>query len=366
MSDIVISGYYGLGNSGDEALLKSIIENLQEIAPDVTITALSGNVRRTKQQYGAINTVNRFNIFSVLRELRGAKLLLSGGGTLIQDATSTKSLLYYLGIIYAAKRFGLKVMLYANGMGPIKDKNVGKVHRVLNEVDLITLRENESLHEIERCKITKPKVVVTADPAFNLTPANAVREDELLAEFSVPTDKKLLAVSVRGWKQLGDAFEIKMACALDRLSEEGYFPVFMPMQMSTDLAISRRIIQRMKKESVIIDRELPVSELLALIGRCDIACGMRLHMLIFASVMNVPMTGIVYDPKIRGFMEYMNQKKYVELSDFNAETFFEMVLECGKNSEQMKAELKKTSAPLRKRARENAQMAIELLKRKKK
>ena len=207
---------------------------------------------------------------------------------------------------------------------------------------------------------------MTADPAFNLTPANAAREDELLAEFSVPTDKKLLAVSVRGWKQLGDAFEIKMACALDRLSEEGYFPVFMPMQMSTDLAISRRIIQRMKKESVIIDRELPVSELLALIGRCDIACGMRLHMLIFASVMNVPMTGIVYDPKIRGFMEYMNQKKYVELSDFNAETFFEMVLECGKNSEQMKAELKKTSAPLRKRARENAQMAIDLLKRKKK
>ena len=105
MSDIVISGYYGLGNSGDEALLKSIIENLRKIEPDVTITALSGNVHLTKEQYG-VKTINRFNVFSVINELRKAKLLISGGGTLIQDATSTKSLYYYLGIIAAAKKNG--------------------------------------------------------------------------------------------------------------------------------------------------------------------------------------------------------------------------------------------------------------------
>ena len=93
MSDIVISGYYGLGNSGDEALLKSIVNDLRKISPDVTVTALSGNAHLTEKKYN-ISTVGRFNFFSVYRELKKAKLLISGGGTLIQDATSTKSLLY--------------------------------------------------------------------------------------------------------------------------------------------------------------------------------------------------------------------------------------------------------------------------------
>ena len=88
MSDIIISGYYGLGNSGDEALLKSIVEDIRSINPDITITALSGNAKLTKELYG-IKTISRTNPFSIIREFKSAKLLLSGGGTLIQDATST-------------------------------------------------------------------------------------------------------------------------------------------------------------------------------------------------------------------------------------------------------------------------------------
>ena len=118
MSDIIISGYYGLGNSGDEALLESIVKDLRSIHPDISITALSGSAKLTEKLYG-IKTVNRFNIFSILREFKSAKLLLSGGGTLIQDATSTKSLLYYLGIISLAKKMGLKTMLYRRIHGPL-------------------------------------------------------------------------------------------------------------------------------------------------------------------------------------------------------------------------------------------------------
>ena len=82
MSDVVISGYYGLGNSGDEALLRSIVDDLRKISPDITITALSGDASLTNKMYG-IKTINRFNPFSIIREFRSAKLLLSGGGTLI-------------------------------------------------------------------------------------------------------------------------------------------------------------------------------------------------------------------------------------------------------------------------------------------
>ena len=362
MSDIVISGYYGLGNSGDEALLEIMVKDLREVCPEVTITALSGNSGLTSSKYG-IKTVNRFNLFSVLKELKKSGLLISGGGTLIQDATSTKSLLYYLFIIYAAKKMGKKVMLYANGIGPIKDKNIKYVKHILNNVDIITLRENDSLKEIERCGITSPPVTVTADPAFNLMPASDEKVSMIFDEFNIPKDKKLVAVSLRDWKYLPPDFENDMASFLEMLSSDGYYAVFVPMQLSTDLDLSERTAGKMKCASSVVTRELSVSEILALIGNCSIACGMRLHMLIFASVMNVPMAGIVYDPKIRGFMEYMNQKMYIDLCNFNTESFYKLVSKCIQNYNDISEKLAHTSSLLRKKAKKNAEIAIELLKK---
>lgn len=360
MSDIIISGYYGLGNSGDEALLESIVNDLKNINPDITITALSGDAKLTKKLY-KIKTINRFNLFSIIREFKSAKLLISGGGTLIQDATSTKSLIYYLGIISLAKKMGLKVMLYANGMGPIKDRNVKKVEKVLNNVDLITLREKVSLDEIRRCRITRPQVLVTADPAFNLKAASDERAAEILSEYSITPDSKIVAVSVRECSESPENFESEMAKALDLIAKEGYIPLFIPMQRKIDIDISLRIASKMQRQSRVIDCEMSVSDMLAVIGKCTIACGMRLHMLIFASVMDVPMAGIAYDPKITGFMEYMNQKNYIPLENFCSDEFFETAQNVLKNSQELTAQLKKESAPLREKAKQNAYLAIKML-----
>ncbi|MBE7033171.1 MAG: polysaccharide pyruvyl transferase CsaB [Ruminococcaceae bacterium] len=362
MSDIIISGYYGLGNSGDEALLESIVSDLKSINPDITITALSADAKQTKERYG-IKTVNRFNIFSIIREFRSAKLLLSGGGTLIQDATSTKSLLYYLGIISLAEKMGLKTMLYANGMGPISDKNVKKVRRVLNKTDLITLRENVSLEEIQRCNITKPKVMVTADPAFNLIASDDKKAQEIFSRYSIGADSKTIAVSVRESRNAPENFEENLAKALDEVAKKGYTPVFIPMQRALDLDISLRIASKMKEESKVLDSEISVCDMLALIGRCSIAVGMRLHMLIFASVMDVPMAGIAYDPKVKGFMEYMHQKNYVELDEFGFENFLKVLEEVLENSDLLRSQLEKELIPIREKAKENAFLALELLKK---
>ena len=361
MSDIVISGYYGLGNSGDEALLKSIVNDLKNVKDDVSITALSANADLTNKLYG-IKTVSRMNIFSIIKEFRSAKLLLSGGGTLIQDATSTKSLVYYLGIIFLAKLMGMKVMIYANGMGPLKEKNLKMVRKVLDKVDLITLRENVSYEEIERCKITKPKVLITADPAFNLEPSDKKRADEILSAYSIKSDDKLIAVSVRLCKGIPENFTDEMALTLDELSKKGYTPLLIPMQKSLDTQISMEIASKMKMRSVVLEIELAVADMLAIIGRCSIACGMRLHALIFASVMNVPMAGIVYDPKIKGFMEYMNQKNYIPLEKFNSSDFIELTTNCISNLDAIKKQLAEDSVPLRQNAQLNASLAVELLK----
>lgn len=361
MSDIVISGYYGLGNSGDEALLKSIVNDLRKIAPDVTVTALSGNAQLTEKKYN-VSTVGRFNAFAVLRELKKAKLLVSGGGTLIQDATSTKSLLYYLAIIYFAKKLGLKVMLYANGLGPIKEKNIPLVKYVLNKVDLITLRENISLEEIKRCGITKPQIRITADPAFNLVPGTEDKASALMDKFDIPLNERIIAVSVRECVGVKEGFSDKVAKALDAICEKGYYPVFIPMQISNDLNISFEIANKMHRKSSVIDKEIEVSDMLSIIGKADIACGMRLHMLIFASVMKIPMAGIAYDPKIKGFMDYMGQTTYVELENFSEEEFVSALLYCHENKEEMKKCLADNFNEFKKKADENALLATDLLK----
>lgn len=362
MADIIISGYYGLGNSGDEALLKSIVDNLRALSPDVSITALSGDAQHTRRTYG-INTVNRFNPFSVLWALMRGKLLISGGGSLIQDATSTKSLIYYLAIIRMAKLLGLKVMLYANGLGPISDKNVAKVTRVLNKVDLITLRENVSMNEIRRCHITVPKVEITADPAYLLKPCSDQRADELLRDFGAEGDR-FVAISVREWKTAAPNFEEEMAKTADALKAEGYSALFFPMQLSRDLEISKRIAAKMKTHAAIADREISVPEMLGVIGRCSLAIGMRLHMLIFASAVNVPMLGIIYDPKIRGTMQYMKQERYIEVEKVTAEALCTMAHDCLSGGEAIRKKLALENAELRHKAAKNAEMALELLKRK--
>ncbi len=360
MSDIIISGYYGLGNSGDEALLESIVKDLKSLSPDITITALSGNARLTNKRYG-IKTVSRMNLFSIIKEMRKAKLLLSGGGTLIQDATSTKSLLYYLFIISLARKMGLKTMIYANGMGPVKEKNIEKVKKVLNETDLITLRENISLEELKKWGVDKPQIIVTADPAFNLVPSDKERAEEILSEYAVEKEEKVVSVSVRKCNNLPRNFEEEMALALDVIAEMGYLPVFIPMQLGQDLELSINIAKRMKNPSRVIDREIMVGDMLSIIGRCSFVCGMRLHMLIFASVMNVPMAGIAYDPKIKGFMDYMSQKNYIDLENFSGEEFSKTAINCIENEKLLREQLKNNSVILREKARKNAPLALGLI-----
>ena len=125
---VVMSGYYGFSNAGDDAILQSIHQSIQEASDEVEVTVLSNNPEETKRVYG-LNAVPRFQIFSVIKALRRCDALLSGGGSLLQDRTSTRSLIYYLSIMRAAKLMGKPVMLYANGIGPVeKPENRRRKH----------------------------------------------------------------------------------------------------------------------------------------------------------------------------------------------------------------------------------------------
>ena len=141
---IVISGYYGFDNCGDEAVLLAIIHCLKTLAPNVKITVLSGNPEKTRKLYG-VDALNRWNPVRIALMLLTCRLLISGGGSLIQDVTSARTPNYYLGVIMMALFLRKKVMIYSQGVGPLTiPKNRARTAKILNRCNIITLRDNHS------------------------------------------------------------------------------------------------------------------------------------------------------------------------------------------------------------------------------
>ena len=361
MREILISGYYGFNNSGDDALLQSIIDNLKTEHKDYKIVVLSKNPEQTKKTYN-VGAISRINPFSVIWHMIKAKLLISGGGTLIQDATSTKSLIYYLAIISIAKLFGVKVMLYANGIGPvIQPKNKKRTKKVLNKADYITLRDEKSKKVLSELEVIKPEVEVTADPVFLIESADKTVGEKILEKYGIPKDKKIIGISVREWKKADLAFCDKMSSAVSEICNKlDLYPVFLPLQPK-DNGICEKISQKCGVKNTVIKEHLEVSDMLSVISNFYMTIGMRLHMLIYAASCAVPVVGISYDPKISGFMEYAKQDKYVSAESLDEEKLVLDIISINENYEKIKAELLEVSKLMKERAKHNCDIVSELL-----
>ena len=136
---VVICGAYGRGNVGDDAILEAILQEMRSIDPDMPVTVLSKDPNRTRLTY-RVQAVNRTAFFTWWKAMRHAKLYINGGGSLIQDVTSRRSLWFYLHNIHAAKKAGCNVQMYGCGIGPVtRGSHRNLAAKVLNQsVDAIT------------------------------------------------------------------------------------------------------------------------------------------------------------------------------------------------------------------------------------
>ena len=166
---VLICGAYGKGNAGDDAILKAILAQMRHIDPDMPIYVLSHNPKQTRLRYH-VGSVHAFDPFAFLPIMRRTKLFLSGGGSLIQDETSTRSLHYYLMSIRLAKRCGNKVLMYGCGIGPVHSaSNRRHAAKVIDRcVDAITLREDLSAEELRSMGL--PQLLNTRSLASPLSP----------------------------------------------------------------------------------------------------------------------------------------------------------------------------------------------------
>ncbi len=362
--DAVISGYYGYGNSGDEALLSAMLTHLRAEKPNLRLCVLSKNPAATEAAYG-VSAINRYRYGRIKKAVKNAKLFISGGGSLLQDVTSSRSLKYYLLLIQTAKRAGTPVMLYANGIGPVtRPKNRAAVQKALEDVTAVTLREPASLAELARLGVPADKVTVTADPALAIRPAEQAVVDKLLQQAGISPEDKLFGVSVRPWKGCSADFERRLAEAIDNISRRYELtPVFIPMKYMEDFEISRKIAGMLTCKSHVLPEPLAAPVVIGLIGRMKIMLAERLHSLIYAADALVPTVGLSYDTKVDAFMDYIGTGAAIDVTSLSPRAVEEAVRHVFDDYDAIRQELADKNAVLCEKARENAHIAYDIIKR---
>ncbi|MEZ0536317.1 polysaccharide pyruvyl transferase CsaB [Caldicellulosiruptoraceae bacterium PP1] len=321
MINIVISGYYGNLNTGDEAILKVLVDKIKEMDEhDIDITVLSSRPESTSKNYN-VHSVNRKSIMSVLKAIKRCDILISGGGSLFQNETSNRSLYYYIFQIIVAKLFGKKIFVFSQGIGPIKNRiNWILFVKIVNLCDIITVRDYDSYKLLLENKINKD-LELSADPAFLLEPSAESKTFNLFEKenIDINNNKKTVGIIVRKWK-IEDGMNYKIAQFADYLIDSKEINViFIPFQGKWDILKINEIVNLMKNKPFIIKNVYQPEDMLALFNKIDLIIGMRLHALIFAAKLNKKFIGITYDPKINSFLNIYNQKPIGTIFDFSVE-----------------------------------------------
>jgi polysaccharide pyruvyl transferase CsaB len=311
---IALSGYYGFDNAGDEALLLAISSSLKSLVPDCEFVVFSGNPTKTKQLH-RVRAVYNMNPWLVFHELLTCDLLISGGGSIFQDVTSSRSLLYYISVVLLARLLGKPVVFYAQGVGPVRRRfNRWILGRVANHVNLITLRDQTSREFMRKLGVHRPPLQVTADPVFALQ-TDAQTIEEIRQHYPLLADQaRRLGVSVRHWPAL-QGYQRNLAMVLDHFKRSGYKIIFVPMDYPNDIHESERVRAFMQEDAWIIQEDLTTAQHLAVISQLDGMVGMRLHALIFAASCGVPFAGISYAPKIDAFLDLFNKQPLAQASE---------------------------------------------------
>jgi polysaccharide pyruvyl transferase CsaB len=298
---IGIIGSYGGLNLGDEAILASAVSQLRATAPDAEIVVFSRDAEHTRQHHDVDRTVNVRNALrdQIRPEVARLDLLLLGGGGILYDTEAQ----LYLREVELAHEAGVPTFAYAIGVGPLhKAEERRAVRAGLNRMAGITVREITAKRVCQEIGVTVP-VEVTADPAFLLEPLEFT--DTMLAREGIPRDARLVAFSIRepgpAAPGLDDSepHQLVAATADYCIERYGATVVFIPMER-VDRRESHSVLALMSRSesAFVLRHDYHPRQIMGLVGRCELAVGMRLHFLIFAAVTGTAMVALPYASKV--------------------------------------------------------------------
>jgi polysaccharide pyruvyl transferase CsaB len=359
--DIAILGYYGFRNSGDDAILKSIIDNLRIHHKRLSTVVLSNDPYETRSLY-RVQSIHRFNLIQIPSLLAKTRVFIAGGGTLIQDDTSSRSLWYYLFMLHLAIKKGAHVVLLANGLGPLtKKKNRKVASAILNRMDAITLRDPNAYDELMSLNVKAPITKVTADPALALEPCDPAVGARILKDAGLSPGSNIFALCFRKWKKVKHSEKILAAFADKIVTDFNAVPVFVAMQHPGDVRFAMRILRHMKQKGYVLTERFSVEQTLSVLANASIVIGMRLHSLIYATNLGIPMVGLAYEPKINYFMNSINQPFVPWNENFSMENLIAKTRQVIKNAPEIRAELVRIKPLLESKVKEAIELTLTFL-----
>lgn len=288
--EVLLCGYYGFGNLGDELLALSLIRLLEESGVSAEKIALLSNCPETTSAMLGVDCYNRWSMPEIWKVLKMSQSLLLGGGGLFQDSTSRRSCLYYWGVIRLALMAGAVPWTFGQSVGPFRTRTGFFLARNgLSKCVILGIRDQGSMDILDEWGL---KSVISPDPVLSLRPP--AREGE---KQGVPG--KLL-INVRPWEEdlAGEMIDSLEESELEKFSDVILVALSEEDEgISQELAKTREILKG-RAEVVRVRSWQDVERIWT--GACA-AIGMRLHFCIFSFIYSVPFTAVPYDPKVRFF-----------------------------------------------------------------
>ncbi len=300
---VLVSGYYGFNNLGDDLILHVLVTQLMARGLDVTV--LSNNPIETKRMFqeespsgGTVDAIHRMSLVDIFKAMTDAHLFICGGGGLFQDRTSIKNVMYYGAIAGLARFLEIPVCMWAQGVGPL-NKQLSRwiVKNLFNETAMFTVRDTQSAQLVSDIAGFLPEV--TADPVWLLDMPEAT---EPHADTPQPGETWNIGISLREWPELtADRLE-NFARVLGELTRDADRPVqffLLPMMASQDLAVLSQLRQMLEAHNIGLWKTVRPEHVMDVIPQCHMLFGMRYHSLLLALLSGVQVYGLVYDPKVR-------------------------------------------------------------------
>ena len=290
----VIFGYYGGGNLGDEANLGELVAFLREIQPAMGITVISASPESTAGCFGVAST-GKYDWAGIVKVFRKADLLIGGGGSLFQDRSSLRSLMYYAGLIFLARRRGIPVFLYGQGIGPLSTKAAKLLARpALSYAAIIAVRDRLSQKLLAELKVGGPAIHLTADP---LLMKKRIPEPDVKRYWEgIPTQAgfKLGLVplefhdfNLHFWTRVLDALRQRVP------------GIYLITTARDDWRLQYSLANNFGIPVLPVEDSWEMLQMAA--GGLDLVVSARLHGLVAAVVQGTPCYGLALDPKIDGF-----------------------------------------------------------------
>jgi len=389
---IVISGWYGNKNLGDEAQLSAIIGMIRCVLPNTKITVFSDDPEATTSEHHVNSVFRRKGGQSRLRrlsELFKADLFILGGGTLLYDTGIGADHMVWLNDVIMAKLMGRPFMFFNGGVGLIYNR-LSKycMKYVCDAMDLITVRDELSERNLRSLGITKP-IYIGADSTFGLTErlVAGVKKYERYTQ----AEKPKVGINVRYWiykleeipqknrvlcEKFGGSssdfanFRKEIAGTIDYLKQKWgaaifFFPMsFLKAKDDYDVELSEEIAHLSSdwNDITVIRNECRHLEMINNVREIDVMIGMRLHALVFAAMLNIPILAISYDPKVDAFMKLIGQEEYlVNMNEVTREVLCKKIDELWEHREVIKKQLEERVSRLASESKKSAQLMYALL-----